>query len=100
MQRVEIRHTGGYALWMGEGARHCSLESGSYLHDLGGGGVRIGTMDLEIGARAASSNRIIGTRCMAAGSHTDQLFSHGHRATATHLLCPHKVDHASACIQV
>lgn len=37
----EIKHTGGYAIWFRTACAHSSLTH-SYLHDLGGGGVRIG----------------------------------------------------------
>ncbi len=37
----EIRHTGGYALWFRDMCRHSQLK-GSYLYDLGAGGVKIG----------------------------------------------------------
>lgn len=37
----EIKHTGGYAIWFRTACSHSSLTH-SHLHDLGGGGVRIG----------------------------------------------------------
>jgi len=37
----EIGHVGTYAMWFGEGNRHCRVEK-CYLHDLGAGGVKIG----------------------------------------------------------
>lgn len=44
-QDCEIKHTGGYAIWF----RTACTDSGlthSYLHDLGGGGVRIGDIKM------------------------------------------------------
>ena len=43
--RVSIRHVGGYALWLDQGATNCRLDE-SEMSDLGAGGVRIGTMEL------------------------------------------------------
>ncbi len=41
IEDCDIGHTGDYAVWFRKGCRDCRLE-GSYLHDLGAGGVRIG----------------------------------------------------------
>ena len=43
LRGVRVQHVGGYGVLLGEGARGCQLH-GSNLADLGGGGVRIGTM--------------------------------------------------------
>jgi parallel beta-helix repeat protein len=42
LSNCEMRHTGGYGIWFREACSHSSLTH-SLLHDLGGGGVRIGT---------------------------------------------------------
>lgn len=41
----EAAHTGGYAVWFNEACSHSSVIH-SHLHDLGGGGVRIGSLKL------------------------------------------------------
>jgi len=41
IEDCEVGHTGEYAVWFRQGCRDCRLER-CYLHDLGGGGVRIG----------------------------------------------------------
>lgn len=45
LSRVTIRHVGGYALWLGDGATNCTFEDGE-ARDMGAGGVRVGTMEL------------------------------------------------------
>lgn len=42
-ENCEISHTGGYAVWFRDACSGCSLNH-SHLHDLGGGGVRIGNI--------------------------------------------------------
>ena len=42
LQNVEVTHTGNWAVEMGLASRDCRVEH-CYLHDLGGGGVKIGT---------------------------------------------------------
>ncbi|HEY3266460.1 MAG TPA: right-handed parallel beta-helix repeat-containing protein [Armatimonadota bacterium] len=55
LEACAVSHTGGYAVDLGEGCRGDTL-SGCRLTDLGGGGVRIGTMDLVAEpARAAGA---------------------------------------------
>ncbi len=44
--RVEIAHTGNYGIWFRQGCRDCRLEHAA-LVDLGGGGVRIGEVQLR-----------------------------------------------------
>ncbi|GAA5138700.1 right-handed parallel beta-helix repeat-containing protein [Prosthecobacter algae] len=41
----EIKHTGGYAIWFRTACAHSEL-SHCYLHDLGGGGVRLGDIKM------------------------------------------------------
>jgi hypothetical protein len=43
--RCEIAHTGGYGLWFAGGSKDCLVEQ-SEIHDLGGGGVRLGETGL------------------------------------------------------
>ncbi|MBU0610890.1 MAG: right-handed parallel beta-helix repeat-containing protein, partial [Armatimonadetes bacterium] len=40
-RNCEVQHIGTYALWFRKGCQDCSL-TGSYLEDMGGGGVKIG----------------------------------------------------------
>jgi hypothetical protein len=47
----DIGHTGLYGLWFRAGCRDCALEK-TRLHDLGAGGVRIGTMEMGRGTSA------------------------------------------------
>lgn len=42
----EIAHTGLYGLWFRDGCRGCRVEK-SRLHDLGAGGVRIGSVEMK-----------------------------------------------------
>ena len=41
IEDCEIGHVGGYGVWFRKGCRDCTLQR-SYIHDLGGGGIRIG----------------------------------------------------------
>ncbi|NLX94540.1 MAG: right-handed parallel beta-helix repeat-containing protein [Rhodopirellula sp.] len=43
--RCEIAHTGGYGLWFAGGSKDCLAEQ-CEIHDLGGGGVRLGETEL------------------------------------------------------
>lgn len=42
----EFRGLGGYAIWLMENSEDCSI-SGNYIHDVGGGGVRIGGLNIR-----------------------------------------------------
>lgn len=42
----EVAHTGNYGIWFKEGCEECSV-SRCYIHDLGIGGVKIGSMSLS-----------------------------------------------------
>ena len=42
LKNVEVAHTGNWAIEMGLASRDCRVEH-CYLHDLGGGGVKVGT---------------------------------------------------------
>ncbi len=44
-ERCEIAHTGGYGLWFEQGSKHNRAVQ-CHLHDLGGGGVRLGETKL------------------------------------------------------
>ena len=46
VSNVHVRHVGGYAMWLREGATNCTVER-CVMRDLGGGGVRIGSMELS-----------------------------------------------------
>ncbi len=48
--QCEIARTGGYAIWFRSEASRCAITS-SHLHDLGGGGVRIGPTSQRGGPR-------------------------------------------------
>ncbi|MHB1037628.1 MAG: right-handed parallel beta-helix repeat-containing protein [Pirellulales bacterium] len=57
-ERCEVAHVGGYALWLEEGCKENRVVQ-CHLHDLGGGGVRIGQMSLpEQEARRAERNEV------------------------------------------
>ncbi|MEZ0387053.1 MAG: right-handed parallel beta-helix repeat-containing protein, partial [Verrucomicrobium sp.] len=45
-ENCEIAHTGIYAIWFRKGCTDCRI-TGSYLHDMGAGGVRIGDVPLD-----------------------------------------------------
>lgn len=44
-EECEIRNTANYGLWLREGCTH-SMVKNSYLHDLGAGGIKIGTLNV------------------------------------------------------
>jgi len=45
-QDCEIAHTGVYGAWFRNGCSNCTMQK-CYVHDLGGGGVRIGEMSVD-----------------------------------------------------
>ena len=56
LRGVRVRHTGGYGIWLAEGAVECVFV-GSELRDLGGGGLRIGVAELAAAPAAANELR-------------------------------------------
>ena len=52
---VEVVGSGSYAVWWDEGSVDCSI-TGSWLHDLGMGGVRVGN-GVNVGSYAAETTR-------------------------------------------
>ena len=99
LRRVEIAHVGGYALWLAEGARNATLAD-SVLRDMGGGGVRIGEM--EIDQPAASHSSILRSR-ISGGGH---VFREGvgvliHRSRHTSIVTPRSIqtDRSPACVR-
>lgn len=44
-KQIEVKHTGQHGIWFGKGSQNDQVEH-CYLHDLGGGGVYIGTTQL------------------------------------------------------
>ena len=64
LRGLTLRHVGGYGVWLGVGARRCSIE-GSYLHDLGAGGVRIGAMQRV--SSPAATNAVLSSRIVDGG---------------------------------
>ncbi len=63
LERCELAHVGKYALWLREGCKKCRV-TGNHLHDLGGGGIRVGettmpqTPALEVGGNLIDNNYI------------------------------------------
>ncbi|MBN2451580.1 MAG: right-handed parallel beta-helix repeat-containing protein, partial [Lentisphaeria bacterium] len=54
---ITVAHVGEYALWFNTGTRDCTLLRGE-LHDLGAGGVRIGTTSNENDTNACRNNTV------------------------------------------
>ena len=57
----EFRGVGGYALWMMNNCEDCTV-SGNYIHDIGGGGIKVGGLDInesKVSKRITVSNNII-----------------------------------------
>jgi hypothetical protein len=46
ISRCEVAHTGLYGIWFRNGCRDCRVTT-TYLHDLGAGGVRIGSSEMK-----------------------------------------------------
>lgn len=61
IQDCEVSHTGGYAIWFRTACAN-SRVAHSYLHDLGGGGVRIG--DTKSGADETLTHHIMVDDCI------------------------------------
>lgn len=55
LRNLEIRNTGGYAIWFNTGSEHCSVTR-SALRDLGAGGIRVGASSKPSGAVAGGSH--------------------------------------------
>lgn len=60
-RNCEIKHTGGYAIWFRTACAHSRLAH-SYLHDLGGGGVRIG--DIKMPTDETLTHHIVVDDCI------------------------------------
>lgn len=69
LKNCEIKHIGLYAVWFRRGCNDCSL-TGSYLEDLGGGGVKIGEGgDVKTGGIVVDNNIVHTGGRMHHGSH-------------------------------
>jgi len=70
LDRCEIGHAAGYALWFRRGCRDCRVQQ-SYLHDLGAGGVRIGEGwgNEKVAAADETSHVVIDNNIIRSGGH-------------------------------
>jgi hypothetical protein len=86
-----IAHTGGYGLWLEQGCRDC-LVSGSELHDLGAGGIRLGQMSLPPEIERAQQNRV--TQCLI---HDGGIVYHGAIGVWIGRSSGNRIDHNEIC---
>jgi len=66
LEDCEIAHVGRYAVWFRAGCRDCRIQR-CYLHDLGAGGVRIGTMDITAKEAQVTSHIIVDNNIIRGG---------------------------------
>ena len=65
-RNCEVTHTGNYAIWFREDCRNNRVEH-CYIHDLGAGGVRIGTMRIPKDTAAVTGNVILENNIIQSG---------------------------------
>lgn len=57
----EFRGLGGYAIWLMNNCENCTV-SGNYIHDIGGGGIKVGGLDIsesQVSKRITVNNNVI-----------------------------------------
>ncbi|MCX6334589.1 MAG: right-handed parallel beta-helix repeat-containing protein [Bacteroidia bacterium] len=64
----EITHTGLYAFWLRRGCSNCKI-CHSYIHDLGGGGVKIGETTLRTTVNEITNNITVDNNIITDGGH-------------------------------
>ena len=63
MEKCSFSELGGYAIWLGRGAKHGRIDLANQMFDLGGGGVKIGeTVKRTTDADQNSDNMIADNR--------------------------------------
>jgi hypothetical protein len=68
IKNCEFAHFGRYGVWFRDGCRDCSIEH-CYLHDLGAGGVRIGSDRISPDARLHTDRISVDNNIIRSGGH-------------------------------
>ena len=68
LQGIEIAHIGSYGVWFRQGCHDCALE-GSYVHDLGAGGVRIGEAGIREKPAEQTDHIVLDNNIIRSGGH-------------------------------
>ena len=68
LEKCEIGHVGGYALWFAQGSQHCRAVQ-CHIHDLGAGGVRIGETSSPRKAADAADHNLVDNCFIHDGGH-------------------------------